>query len=133
MPFTFIPALGISDSSPRLDDISASDVLLPEWTRSWSEERLAPKMACTPLQPSLPIVAISMILPSASVSAPAETTPLSGKKTLSSEVSASIFQDLRALAANLFKLRHKPLKIFREGSASESRSRGHFDEAFVAI
>ena len=27
--------------------------------------RLAPKMACTPLQPSLPIVAISMMLPSA--------------------------------------------------------------------
>ena len=27
--------------------------------------RLAPKMACTPLQPSLPIVAISTMLPSA--------------------------------------------------------------------
>src|ERR1700726_1403550 len=35
------------------------------WTRSWTEERLAPKIACTPLQPSLPIVAISLILPSA--------------------------------------------------------------------
>ena len=35
------------------------------WTRSWTEERLAPKMACTPLQPSLPIVAVSMMLPSA--------------------------------------------------------------------
>ena len=34
------------------------------WTRSWTEERLAPKMACTSLQPSLPIVAISMMLPS---------------------------------------------------------------------
>jgi hypothetical protein len=35
------------------------------WTRSRTEELLAPKMACTPVQPSLPIVAISMILPSA--------------------------------------------------------------------
>ena len=34
-------------------------------TISWTEDRLAPKMACIPLQPSLPIVAISMMLPSA--------------------------------------------------------------------
>jgi hypothetical protein len=30
------------------------------WTRSRTEEVLAPKMACTAVQPSLPIVAISM-------------------------------------------------------------------------
>ena len=35
------------------------------WTRSRMEELPAPKTACTPVQPSLPIVAISMILPSA--------------------------------------------------------------------
>jgi hypothetical protein len=35
------------------------------WTKSLAEELLAPKAACTPLQPSLPIVAISMMLPSA--------------------------------------------------------------------
>ena len=35
------------------------------WTRSRTEEILAPKTACTPVQPSLPIVAISMMLPSA--------------------------------------------------------------------
>jgi hypothetical protein len=34
------------------------------WTRSRTEEFLAPKTACTAEQPSLPIVAISMILPS---------------------------------------------------------------------
>ena len=33
------------------------------WTRSRAEELLAPKTACKPVQPSLPIVAISMMLP----------------------------------------------------------------------
>jgi hypothetical protein len=50
------------------------------WTRSRTEEILAPKMACTAVQPSLPIVAISMILPS-EYTATVETTPLSGKNT----------------------------------------------------
>jgi DNA-binding transcriptional LysR family regulator len=35
------------------------------WTRSRTEEISAPKTACTAVQPSLPIVAISMMLPSA--------------------------------------------------------------------
>ena len=35
------------------------------WTRSRTEDLLAPKTACRPVQPSLPIVAISMTLPSA--------------------------------------------------------------------
>jgi hypothetical protein len=46
---------------------AARDILaaLPGiWTKSLTEEVLAPKMACTVVQPSLPIVAISMILPS---------------------------------------------------------------------
>ena len=33
------------------------------WTNSRTEELLAPKTACTPVQPSLPMVAISMTLP----------------------------------------------------------------------
>jgi len=33
------------------------------WTRSRAEELLAPKTAFTPVNPSLPIVAISMTLP----------------------------------------------------------------------
>jgi hypothetical protein len=35
------------------------------WTKSLTEEILAPKKACLPVQPSRPIVAISMTLPSA--------------------------------------------------------------------
>ena len=35
------------------------------WTKSLTEDFLAPKTACTPVKPSLPIVAISMTLPSA--------------------------------------------------------------------
>jgi hypothetical protein len=50
------------------------------WTKWRPEDLLAPKMACTPAQPSLPIVAISMALPSA-YTAKTETTPLSGKNT----------------------------------------------------
>jgi hypothetical protein len=30
------------------------------WTKNWTEELLAPKTACTPAQPSLPIVAMVM-------------------------------------------------------------------------
>ncbi len=50
------------------------------WTRSRIEELSAPKTACTAVQPSLPIVAISITLPSV-YTATAETTPLSGKNT----------------------------------------------------
>jgi hypothetical protein len=39
--------------------------LLGIWTKRRMEEILAPKTACTPVQPSLPIVAISIALPSA--------------------------------------------------------------------
>lgn len=35
------------------------------WTKSLTEDFLAPKTAWKPVQPSLPMVAISMILPSA--------------------------------------------------------------------
>ena len=47
---------------------AARDILaaLPGiWTRSRTEDLLAPNTACTAVQPSLPIVAISMMLPSA--------------------------------------------------------------------
>jgi hypothetical protein len=47
---------------------AARDILaaLPGiWTKSLTEDVLAPKKACIPVQPSRPIVAISMTLPSA--------------------------------------------------------------------
>jgi hypothetical protein len=47
---------------------AARDILLAPpgiWTKSLTEELLAPNIAWKPLQPSLPIVAISMTLPSA--------------------------------------------------------------------
>ena len=79
------------------------------WTSSRAEEILAPKTACIPVQPSLPIVAISMILPSA-YTANTEMTPLSGKNMWSSELSASK-RNLLTLAANVLKLRDELLKI----------------------
>src|ERR1051326_2273697 len=98
------------------------------WTRSWTEELLAPKTACIPVQPSLPIVAISMMLPSAST-ATTETTPLSGKNTWSSELSAFIrtcprWQGMRS-SSGISRLR------LRDGRASKSRLRGQFDNAFI--
>ena len=47
--------------------IAARDIVvaLPGiWTKSRADEIWAPKMACTGVQPSLPIVAISIMLPS---------------------------------------------------------------------
>jgi len=47
---------------------AARDILaaLPGiWTKSLTEEVVAPKKACIPVQPSRPIVAISITLPSA--------------------------------------------------------------------
>src|SRR5580698_769470 len=100
------------------------------WTRSWTEERLAPKIACTSVKPSLPTVAISMIAPSA-YTATTETTPLSGKKTWSSALSASIRTCARwqliCSRSVISRLR------LRGGSASKSRLRGQFDKAFTAI
>jgi hypothetical protein len=46
------------------------------------------------------------------------------------ERTISVHQDLRALAANLFKLRHKPLEI-AGGQREQSRLRGQVDEAFT--
>ena len=48
------------------------------------------------------------------------------------ECTVGVHQDLRALATNLFKVRHKPLEL-RGASASKYRLRGQFDEAFAAI
>ena len=69
----FEKGLDVSVMRPRKDGIdsmarvnAARDILaaLPGiWTSSLTEELLAPKMACTPVQPSRPIVAISMMLP----------------------------------------------------------------------
>ena len=47
---------------------AARDILVAPpgiWTRSRTDEVLAPRTACTAVQPSRPIVAISMMLPSA--------------------------------------------------------------------
>ena len=54
------------DSMARVNAARDIFAALPGiWTRSRAEELLAPKTACTPVQPSRPIVAISMTLPSA--------------------------------------------------------------------
>src|ERR1700730_6840366 len=98
------------------------------WTKSLTEDALAPKKAFMPVQPSLPIVAISLTLPSAET-ATTETTPLSGKKTWSSALSASIRICARwqriCSSSGMSRLR------LRAGSASKSRLRGQFDEAFT--
>src|SRR5580692_1651049 len=98
------------------------------WTRSWTEERLAPKIACTSVKPSLPTVAISMIVLS-NETATTETTPLSGKKTWSSALSASIRICARwqriCSSSGISRLR------LRAGSASNSRLWGQFDEVFT--
>jgi hypothetical protein len=52
------------DSMARVNAARDIFAALPGiWTRSREEERLAPKMAFTPVQPSLPIVAISIMPP----------------------------------------------------------------------
>jgi len=94
------------------------------WTKSLTEELLAPRTACTPLQPSLPIVAISMMLPSA-YTATTEITPLSGKNMWSSELSASMrtcsrWQGMYS-RSGMSRLR------LRDGRASKSRLRGQFE------
>ncbi len=43
-----------------------------------------------------------------------------------------VHQDLRALAANLFKLRHKPLEI-TGGQGEQKPIAGQFDEAFISF
>src|ERR1700730_9932864 len=100
------------------------------WTKSLTEDALAPKKAFMPVQPSLPIVAISMTLPSAET-ATTETTPLSGKKTWSSELSASMRICARwqriCSSSGMSRLR------LRDGRASKSRLRGQFDEAFIPL
>src|ERR1700730_8830071 len=87
-------------------------------------------MACIPVQPSLPIVAISMTWPSA-YTATTETTPLSGKKTWSSELSASMrtcacWQRMCS-SSGISRLR------LRGGRASKSRLPRHFDETFIPL
>jgi hypothetical protein len=46
------------------------------------------------------------------------------------ERTISVHQDLLAVAGDVFKMRHKPLRS-REGNASKSRLRGHLDKAFI--
>ena len=57
------------------------------------EDLLVPNTACTPVQPSLPIVAISMVLPSEYTNI-TETTPLQEEDMI--ERTVSLRQDLLA-------------------------------------
>src|ERR1700730_17259408 len=106
------------------------DALPGIWTKSLTEDVLAPKKACILVQPSRPIVAISIALPS-TYTATTETTPLSGKKTWSSELSASMrtcsHWQRMCLSSGMSRLR------LREGSASKSRLRGQFDKSFIPL
>src|ERR1700676_4488942 len=85
-------------------------------------------MACTEVQPSLPTVAISMMLPFAKT-ATIETTPLSGKNTWSSGLSASIRTSPRwqrtCSSSSINRARSAA------GRASKSRLRGQSDGAFT--
>src|SRR3984893_10502845 len=105
------------------------DALPGIWTKSLTEDVLAPKKACIPVQPSRPIVAISITLPSIKT-ATTETTPLSGKKTWSSELSASMrtcsLWQRMCSSSGMSRLR------LRDGSASKRRFRGQFDKAFMS-
>src|ERR1700730_6442792 len=78
------------------------------WTRSRIEELSAPRTACTAVQPSLPIVAISMMAGRINRHGRDHTTV--GEVYLI-ERTIRIHQDLFAFAAYLFKLRHKLLEI----------------------
>ncbi|HEY4931068.1 MAG TPA: hypothetical protein VII23_05815 [Terriglobales bacterium] len=79
------------------------------WTRSLAEELLAPKTACTPAQPSRPIVAISNDT-AVRINRHHRDYTAVGEKYMV-ERTVSVGENLLALAANLFELRHKLLEI----------------------
>src|ERR1700692_2592270 len=117
------------DSMARMNAARDIFAALPGiWTSSCTEERLAPKAACTPVQPSLPIVAISMTMPLA-YTANTETTPLSGKNRWSSELSA--FMSTSARWQRMYSRSGISRLRLRAGRASKRRLRGQFDESFI--
>src|SRR5262249_45228925 len=97
-------------------------------TKKRQDEVLAPKTAFTPVQPSLPIVAISTMLPSEYWAA-AETTPLFGKKMWSIELSAS--RSICSRWQHTCSSCGMRLLRSRAGSASRRRLRGQADRAFI--
>jgi len=78
------------------------------WTRSRTEEVLAPKTACTPVQPSLPTVAINDT--AVRINRHHRDDTAVGEEYMV-ERTISVHKDLPAMAANVFKLRHKLLEI----------------------
>src|SRR3979490_487170 len=93
------------DSKARV--YAARDILaaLPGiWTKSLTEDIRAPRRACTPLHPSRPIVAISMVLPFAYTA-----TTAMGKVDIV-ERTIGLHEDLPARAADVFELGHEPLQ-----------------------
>src|SRR5580700_7464439 len=117
------------DSMARINAARGIFAALPGiWTSNWTEERLAPKAACTPLQPSLPIVAISMTVPFA-YTANTETTPLSGKNRWLSGLSA--FMSTSARWQRMYSRSGIRRLRLREDRARKSRLRGQFDESFI--
>ena len=82
---------------------AARDILaaLPGiWTKSLTEDALAPKKACIPVQPSRPI----------RLNRNHRDDTAIGEEDMV-ERTISVHQDLPALALNVFKRRHKQLEI----------------------
>src|SRR5271169_1800362 len=80
-------------------------------TKSLTEDVLAPKKACIPVQPSRPIVAISMTLPVRINRDHRDDTAIGEEDMV--ERTISVHENLRALAANVLELRHESLEISR--------------------
>src|SRR5260370_8242289 len=77
------------------------------WTRSRTEDVLAPKTAWIAVQPSRPIVAISMML---RIDRDHRDDTAIGEEHMV-ERTIGVPQDLPALTANLLERRHNPLQI----------------------
>ncbi len=100
------------------------------WTRSRTDDLLAPKTACRPVHPSLPIVAISITLPS-EYTATIEMTPLSGKYTWSKALSASI-RTCSGWQRTCSSSGMRRLRLPAD-RASKRRLRGQLDRVFTSL
>ena len=99
-------------------------------TRSWTEERLGAEDGLH-TGAALPSDRCHLDDAAVSINRHHRDHTAIGEKYMV-ERTIGVHQDLRALAANLFKLRHKRLRL-RDGRASNSRLRGQFDEAFMPL
>ena len=78
------------------------------WTKSLTDEVLARNIACTPLQPSRPMVAISD--PAVFINCHHRNhTAIREEHVVKRTI--SVHEDLLAFARNVFELRHKPPEI----------------------